>query len=188
MKKLLLFLCCLSTMGCATKLTHPIAGQVDQDIVKTCKVEPNTARVAFFTGYIRMYGKDNTHNEAVDILVNDQKVGTIGNKDEYIVVDLPPGKYSFSWQLFSSITKTRPIKTELVLTDKDLVFLETNLALIETPSMAFGAIGALMTAGNIEFEASFINRYSKGKAITDGKKLVLRNTTLKNSLVQLKAN
>jgi hypothetical protein len=102
MKSLLITVTALLLIGCATRMEQPAANLMDQKLIMDSEVEKGLARVHFYLGTMEVYGKKTPMNEAFEVFINNQSVGVVGNKHEFIVADLYPGRYSFLWKILES--------------------------------------------------------------------------------------
>ena len=188
MKRLWIVVVVLLLIGCVTKMEHPSASLPDQQDVRNFVVEKGLARVHFYLGTAEIYGRKTPMNQAFEIFINNQSAGIVGNKDEFIVADLYPGEYSFLWKILGSNTET-PHLLELNITAQDLIFLEANLVhgATLTGAILFGPIVGAVSAANAKISIGFSRTYSAGQKAIKQKKLVFRNTTIKDSLLPLKA-
>ncbi len=188
MKQILIVVAIFLLIGCATRMEHPSASLADQKMIMDSVVEKGLARVHFYLGTMEIYGKKTPMNQAFEVFINNQSVGIVGNKDEYIVADLYPGKYSFMWRAIGRNSEI-PILLELYITEQDLIFLEANLVhgATLTEATLFGPIVGAASAANAKITIGFDRTYAAGQQKIFRKRLVLRNTTIKDSLIPLKA-
>lgn len=93
MKQLVTVILLFMLTACATKINHPSAPQEQINNAKSFNVHPEKVRVHFFMG--KYNGDGFQLNEAMEIYVNEIKVVSLGNKNEYAFIDLSPGNYSY---------------------------------------------------------------------------------------------
>jgi len=143
MKKFAIILLLILLPSCATIINHPPAPQEQIDKAQNFEVEKGKARVHFFLG--KYNGEKPQLNEAMEIYVNEKKVVTLGNKDEFAAIDLLPGSYAFKCKgLSPGSGMATPVPLEMRVESGELVFLAATF-FDKTPGVAylFGAVGAL---------------------------------------------
>ena len=186
MKQFFTAMAILLLLGCATKIENPSANLADQQMVLNSVVEEGLARIHFYLGKTEMYGKEILADKAIEIFINNQSVGIVGNKNEFIVVELYPGEYSFTWKSINTTDRgyEKPSPLILKINERDLIFLEAISSLDPGP---LGAFGGLITAATMKFYPTFKRSYAMGQQQISQKRLTLRNTTIKDFLTPLKA-
>ena len=95
-KSFFIFIFISLTLGCIATMKHPEISLVDRKIIQNYSVPANKGRVVFYLGVVDNFLKPKV-NRIADIYINEIKVGTIGNKEEMVVVDVPPNNYRFKW-------------------------------------------------------------------------------------------
>ena len=149
-KNIICLLSCLFLAACvATRINHPPAPLHQQSIVKQFQLGENVSRVHFFIGDLVLNADSRIKmNEAVELYVNNVKIGLLGNSKEYIAIDLYPGTYTFKWMPISSGSDScSPDPLQLSVIKGEVVFLKANMRdATPTAAMFLGAIGALAMA------------------------------------------
>jgi len=87
----------------------------------------------------------NQLNEVMEIYVNEKKVVTLGNKDEFAAIDLLPSSYAFKCKgLSPGSGMATPVPIEMRVESVELVFLAGTF-FDKTPGAAylFGVVSAL---------------------------------------------
>jgi hypothetical protein len=170
-------------IGCAQKI-HPVASLVDQNTVKGMKLNHGTARVHFYAGWTEMYGKKNyLKNTDYAFFIEGEKVGDIFQPDEFVAVDLYPGRYVCTWLPLSHNGQWYSEKLTITIKEAELVFLEANVNL-EHPG--FGLLGGgLLTAFNHKFRTSLVKKHKAGQQSIMNKKLVSLNTHIKDNIIPI---
>jgi hypothetical protein len=144
--KILVIILLLLLSSCATKINHPPAPQEQIDKAQNFEIKKGTAKVYFFLGKAHMGSTEGGQlNEAMDLFINEKKFVTLGNQDEYAVVDLSPGSYSFKCKAISTGSGiATPVPLEMRIENGELIFLAANF-FAKTPGAAFllGPLGAM---------------------------------------------
>lgn len=144
----ILFIVLLS--GCAVKYVQLPASTLDQNAVKNYEMDSNYSRVIFYSGKMSNVQLDTAElDRAIEIFIDNNKIGSVGNKEEMIAADLPPGTYSFKCNVPKNDidnSYTRADILTLPVGEKQLIYMKANFH-NETPAygMMFGALGALAT-------------------------------------------
>lgn len=155
--------------GCATRIDHASAPQELIDVAQNFQIEEGKGRVYFFMG--RLNGDGAQINEATEIYVNDNRIVTLGNKDEYAFIDLTPGTYALKSVFISSgagLGDYPPVNFEIKTGDIKFLAI-TPFNQIPPATYALGAIGVLgggnMVTILIEDE-TYKNKISQYKLIS----------------------
>ena len=167
-------------------MEQPLAPVADRDVVLNSKVEKGCARIHFYLGGIELYGKISPMNEPIRIFINGIDAGIIGNHNEFIAVNLYPGKYTFSCDLLNTSSFFIPEEIKISIEDQGLYFLETNVK-HDQPSDASFLLGGLIAGLNTKFYTRLDRRYKIGQQAVFQKRLVLLNNSLKDNVTTLKA-
>jgi len=185
MKRLLIAVAALLMIGCATRMEHPSASLTDQKMIRESAIEKGLARVHFYMGEEEMYGAMIPINRSMEIFINNQSAGIVGNKNEFICVDLYPGEYSFVWRSVGTTDRSYEMPRPLVLNinESDLVFLSADSSLTNSSLLA----GGLLSAATMKLHPTFNRAYSVGQQKISQKRLILRNTIIKDSVLPLKS-
>lgn len=146
--KIICFVTCFFLTACATRISHPPAPLQQQSIVEQFQLNGNESRVHFFLGDLFMKNDSGIKmNEAAKIYVNNVKIGSIGNNQEYIAIDLHPALYNFKWMpIGTGSGYCESESLQLFISNNELMFLKANMRDASTTApgaMLFGAIGAL---------------------------------------------
>jgi hypothetical protein len=144
MKKFItLLLVFLSITGCAVRIEHPEIPLAEKEALHSSSLPANKGRVVFYLG--KMFGVK--MNRAADIYINEIKLGTIGNREEMVVVDLPPDNYFFKWnvpQEDMDYSHTQPAILKIPVQGGQTTYLEANF--IDKTSAAAYLFGAFAGA------------------------------------------
>jgi hypothetical protein len=136
---IILLILLLNSTGCAVRMKHPEISLADRDIITSNSLPENKGRVVFYLG--KMLGVK--MDRAADIYINEIKVGTIGNREELVVVDLPPNNYFFKWNVPQEdidYSHTQPAILKLYVQNGQTVYLVANF--IDKTSAAAYLFGA----------------------------------------------
>jgi hypothetical protein len=86
-----------------------------------------------------------------DLFVNNMRIETVHNTQEFIVIDLQPGQYIFTWLPLEGFERSKTTANQVVVTVQEGQ--AQFLALDATEGMnlgaAFGAIGALIGSNRV---------------------------------------
>ena len=154
LNKTICFLACFFLTACATRINHPPAPLQQQSTVEQFQIDEDESRVHFCLG--EMVGKKARSiklNEAAELLVNNVKIGLIGNNKEYIAIDLYPGLYNFKWMPISTGSGyCEPEPLQLSIANGELIFLKANMRdATPTAAILFGPLGAIAGAKVISY-------------------------------------
>lgn len=181
-KIIVLLLTSFFLTACAgTRINHPPAPLQQQSIVEQFHLNENESRVHFFSGeFINKLGWGVTYNEAFEVYINDVKVGVIGNKNEYMAIDLRPGIYNFKWVYIGPPPVTPPEVLQLSIKNKELIFLKANMY-EETPT------AAILLANPGKVFTKFILRFDQDLSSKNNMReytLISLNQDIKESLLK----
>jgi hypothetical protein len=128
---------------CAVRIDHPPASQDQIAKAQDFNVDEGASRTYFFLG--KYDGTGTQLNQAMDVYVNEKKIVTLGNKNEFAVSDLKPGKYSFRCKdtgSDSSLADYIPLEAD-IKSGESLFLACTFFNKSPRTSYLFGAIGAV---------------------------------------------
>jgi len=175
-------LACLFLIACATRINQASAPQQQQFKVEQFQLNPNKCRVHFFQGELFLKGaKGIKINEVAELYVNNVKIGFIGNQNEYIAIDLPPGLYNFRWTpVGSGSGYCEAEQLQLSISKNEFVFLKANMrdaSKTASGALLFGAVGAVV--GTDVKIISYLEPDNEIKNNIKNYKLVLLNESFK---------
>jgi hypothetical protein len=128
--------------ACANRINHPPASQDQLTKAQNFNVDVGTSRTYFFLG--KYDGTGTQLNQAMDVYVNEKKIVTLGNKNEFAISDLKPGKYSFKCKdtgSDSNLADYIPLEAE-IKSGESLFLACTFFNKSSGTSNLFGAVGA----------------------------------------------
>ena len=177
-KKIIYLFFCFFLTACVTRINHHPAPLQQQSTVERFQLDENESRVHFFLGEFFLYGRATEINQVADVYVNNVKIGTIGNRKEYLAVDLHPGTYDFKW-MSTDADRSQPEPLQLSIEKGELIFVKANMRDVSpVAAKMFGAVGALVGSKFI----SFFEQDTNLKNNIHEYKLILLNEDIKKSL------
>lgn len=118
--------------ACAVITNQPPAPPQQQALVENFQLDDNVSRVHIF----------NSYGSAIELYINDVKIGLLGNNKEYMAIDLNPGIYDFKWIGKSTGDgMLKPIPLHLSVAKSQLLFLKAKFGSGAIPSPEVGQAG-----------------------------------------------
>ena len=184
---LLLILIVIMLQGCSVpvKLNQDSAPLADQDIVKHGTLAENYSRIIIYSGKVFSKTISFDLNRSIDILIDNKKIGVIGNKEEMIAIDLPKNTYSLKCKFSEIKDNSETINSEILTLDintSNILYFKVNYR-SKTPATAalLGGLGAGAFAKySIVLEQ---DDPDAGKVNIENHKLVLRHLGISEKLV-----
>lgn len=161
--------------GCAVKIQQPEISMMESDYIRNKEVPKNKGRIVFYSG--KMLGAQ--MNRAAVVYIENTKIGTIGNKEELIVVDLFPGRYSFKWNVpmeDMDYSYTQPAINEVDVNSEQTLYFTANFLdnTSREAKIASYIFGPVVTLASMKFITVFEqDSKANGKNALNSHKIVL---------------